>query len=360
MVQGGTTNPTNSDEFIENVVRYISERKDLLEALKSLLQANKFVKSGEIFDESAIKHVSELLIQEQDLLKGTMDIVKEHLEKDNNQLKILLEQVKKVKGMEGKLEALGNQLLAQGVISGAAVTTLTGALAGLLTVGGVTGALIVGGAAFVGFVALVAIAAIGYLIYQNRGEIKEGAIGVGKDVKTLHIEAGKVVKSFVKNIIDKLPTIQARESNFDRLLRELLTGIADDSKLKEGQSVENAKNQNKIVEMLQNQKQKSAIQKLVEDGDIKEFSEKDMERLLQKGLSTHREDMEKPQDKKEPEKKDFSTLMDEFQSAIMKFGNDDIEKVIEKVNKKVQEMRPSPEVKNPSSERVNEEGKGVS
>ncbi len=34
MVQGGTTNPTNSDEFIENVVKYISERKDLLEALK--------------------------------------------------------------------------------------------------------------------------------------------------------------------------------------------------------------------------------------------------------------------------------------------------------------------------------------
>ncbi|WP_265014977.1 hypothetical protein [Wolbachia endosymbiont (group B) of Camptogramma bilineatum] len=48
MVQGGTTNPTNSDEFIENVVKYISERKDLLEALKSLLQANEFVKSGEI------------------------------------------------------------------------------------------------------------------------------------------------------------------------------------------------------------------------------------------------------------------------------------------------------------------------
>ncbi|WP_264377505.1 hypothetical protein [Wolbachia endosymbiont (group B) of Philonthus cognatus] len=125
MVQGGTTNPTNSDEFIENVVKYISERKDLLEALKSLLQANEFVKSGEIFDESSIKDVSELLIKDKDLLKNAIDIVKEYLEKDDNQLKMLLAQVSKVKSMEEKLEALGNQLLAQGVISGAAVTTLT-------------------------------------------------------------------------------------------------------------------------------------------------------------------------------------------------------------------------------------------
>lgn len=197
MLQGGTANPTNSDEFIENVVRYISEKEDLLQELQALLKLNDFEKKGETFNESTIKHVSELLMNDEGLLKGAIDIVKEYLEEDNNQLKTLLEQVNKVKGMEGKLEALGNQLLAQGLISGAAVTTLTGALAGLLTVGGVTGALIGGGAAFVGFMALVAIAAIGYAIYQYRGEIKEGAI-----------EAGKAVKSFVKDVIDKLPTIQ--------------------------------------------------------------------------------------------------------------------------------------------------------
>ncbi len=148
MVQGGTANPTNSDGFIENVVRYISEKEDLLQKLQDQLTLKGFEKKGETFNESTIKHVSQLLVQNPDLLKVTIDIVKDHLEKDDNQLKTLLEQVNKVKGMEKELETLGNQLLAQGLISGAAVTTLTGALAGLLTVGGVTGALIVGGAAF--------------------------------------------------------------------------------------------------------------------------------------------------------------------------------------------------------------------
>jgi hypothetical protein len=47
--------------------------------------------------------------------------------------------------MEGKLEALSDQLLTQGVIGGAAVTALTGALAGTLAIGGVAGALMGGG-----------------------------------------------------------------------------------------------------------------------------------------------------------------------------------------------------------------------
>ncbi|WP_264336420.1 MULTISPECIES: hypothetical protein [unclassified Wolbachia] len=123
MVQGGTINPTNLEAFIENVVRYISGKKDLLEALNSLLQANEFVKSGEIFNESTIKNVSELLIKNTGVFESVMGILKEYLEKDNNQLKTLLEQVNKVEGMEKELETLGNQLLAQGLISGAAVTT---------------------------------------------------------------------------------------------------------------------------------------------------------------------------------------------------------------------------------------------
>ncbi|WP_264375144.1 MULTISPECIES: glycine zipper family protein [unclassified Wolbachia] len=332
MVQGGTTNPTNSDEFIENVVKYISERKDLLEALKSLLQANEFVKSGEIFDESSIKDVSELLIKDKDLLKNAIDIVKEYLEKDDNQLKMLLAQVSKVKGMEEKLEALGNQLLAQGVISGAAVTTLTGALAGTLAIGGVTGALIVGGAAFVGFVALVAIVAIGYAIYQHRGEIKEGAM-----------KAGKEVKSFVKDVIDKLPTIQARENNFEKLISNLMEKNLEADEGKRTM----LSNEIKIIKMLQNQEQKSAIQELVKNGIIQNFSEEKMARLIAKGESTHIED-----------KKELEELMEKFQPAIMAIGID-IEEVEQKVNDKVKTVKPSPEVKNPSSERVSGEEQGV-
>lgn len=326
MVQGGTTNPTNSDEFIENVVRYISGKKDLLQVFETLLQANEFIKEGEIFNESTIKYVSELLIQKQDLLKGTMDIVKEHLEKDDNQLKTLLEQVNKVKGMEKELETLGNQLLAQGLISGAAFTTLTGALAGTLAIGGVTGALIGGGAAFVGFVALVAIVAIGYAIYQNRSEIKEGAI-----------EFGKAVKSFVKDVIDKLPTIQARENNFGKLISNLTEqGLKAND---EGRTI--LDNEVKIIEMLRNQEQKSAIQELVKDGTIKNFLEADMSRLLEKGFSTH-----------ESDEQSLKALMEKFQPAIMAIGNNEIEEVEKKVNEKVAAMKPSFKVKESNSEKV--------
>lgn len=325
MVQGGTANPTNSDGFIENVVKYISKREDLLEALESLLQANEFIKSGEIFNESTIKNVSERLIKDEGLFKGTMDILKEYLEKDNNQLKTLLEQVNKVEGMEKELETLGNQLLAQGLISGAAVTTLTGALAGLLTVGGVTGALIIGGAAFVGFVALFAIAAIGYLIYQNRGEIKEGAI-----------KFGKTVKSFVKDVIDKLPTIQARENNFGKLI----SNLTEQGLRANGEERTILDNKVKIIEMLRNEEQRSAIRKLVKDGDIKEFSKKDMERLLQKGLSTHESDKEALEDS-----------IEELKAAITS-DSKTVEDFIQEVNNKAKGMKPSSKVKESNSEQV--------
>ncbi|WP_265031201.1 glycine zipper family protein [Wolbachia endosymbiont (group A) of Tiphia femorata] len=331
MVQGGATDTGYSEELIENIVRYISGKEDLLQHLETLLKLDNLQKKGEIFDESAIKHVSELLMKDKGLLSCAIDIVKEYLEKNNNELKILLEQVNKVKGMEGKLEALGNQLLIQGVIGGAAVTTLTGTLAGLLTIGGVTGALMGSGIALAGFVALVAIAAIGYAIYQHRGEIKEGAI-----------EAGKAVKSFVKNVIDKLPTIQARENNFDRLYRNLLVGIADNSKLKAEQSVEDAQNEKKIVEMLQNEGQRSAIQELVKNGTIQNFSKDDMSRLLEKGLSTHLDDQ-----------KALEELMEKFQSKIMAIGEGKIEEVEKMVNDKVNQMKsPVPQLDSPSSEQA--------
>ncbi|WP_225538323.1 hypothetical protein [Wolbachia endosymbiont of Mansonella perstans] len=73
-------------------------------------------------------------------------------------------------------------------------------------------ALMGGTLALAGLVALVAIAAIGYVIYQHRGEIKEGAEPLGK-----------AVKSFANNIIDKLPVIQIqnRDKNFYKLYQEL-------------------------------------------------------------------------------------------------------------------------------------------
>lgn len=337
MVQGGAANPTNLDKFIESIVKYISEKEDLLQKLQDLLKLSGFEKKDEIFDTSPINDMSKFLMENKDVFGSVIELILENFEKNKVELKEFVEQGNKVKGMEKELETLGNQLLAQGLISGAAVTTLTGALAGTLAIGGVTGALIVGGAAFVGFVALVAIAAIGYAIYQHRGEIKEGAI-----------EFGKAVKSFVKDVIDKLPTIQARENNFDRLRSELLTGIADNSKLKEGQSVGNAKNQNKIVKMLQNEVQQSAIKKLVEKGVIKNFSKDDMTRLLKKGLSTHLDDQEALDD-----------LIYKFQPEIMAIGNGKIEDVEQKVNEKAQKIEPSPKLDSSSAERVSEEGKGM-
>ncbi len=73
-----------------------------------------------------------------------------------------------------------------------------------------------------------------------------------------------------------------------------------------------------------------------------------MIRFLEKGLSTHEEDMQKLLD-----------LMKNFLHAIMDSGNNKIEKVEKIVGDKVKQMEPNSEVKNPSSERVSEERKGV-
>ncbi|WP_374699657.1 glycine zipper family protein [Wolbachia endosymbiont (group A) of Limnophora tigrina] len=327
MVQGGAANSAIYEKLIESVVQYISGKKDLLQALETLLQANEFIKEGEISNESTIKNMSKFLIERKDVFGSVIGLILEDFEKNKVELEKFSEQVNKVKGMEKELEALGNQLLAQGVISGAAVTTLTGALAGLLTVGGVTGALIVGGAALVGFVALVAIAAIGYAIYQHRGEIKEGAM-----------KAGKEVKSFVKDVIDKLPTIQARENNFGKLISNLMEKNLEAD---EGKKTILNNETIKIIKMLQNQEQLAAIGQLIgeDKADL-------LNNLISKGTSTHEEDMKKLVD-----------FMSEFQPTIMDIGSD-IEEVERKVNDKVKTVKPGPEVKNPSAARVSEEGKG--
>lgn len=187
-------------------------------------------------------------------------------------------------------------------------------------------------------IALVAIGAryIGIGIGKAGEKIKEGAI-----------EAGKAVKSSYKDLIDKLPTVQARENNFSRLRTNVLETIANIS-LKDNEGVDAKKGLDdgkKILEMLQNERQRSAIQELVKNGTIQNFSEDDMSRLLEKGLSTHVADM-----------KALNDLINKFQPAIMAIGNGKIEDVEQKVNEKAQEMKPDSQLGSSSAERVSEEG----
>lgn len=349
MVQGGAVDTGNSKYLAQGIFEIIQENKALQKEAKNFLDKNEDLKN---LDPTKKADIISLLKNEES--KEFLAAVSKKLSEEDKFRK-LAEQVGKNRVMEEKLEALGNQLLAQRLISAAAVTTLTGALAGTLAIGGVAGVLIVGGAALVGFVALVAIAAIGYLIYQNRGEIKKGAIGVGTEVKNLHIEAGKVVTGFVKNIIDKFPTIKAREKNFDKFKNELSVRIMEIFTAQKREGIGEDETQDnlfamlKVVKMLQNEGQRSAIQDLVKNGTIKNFLEANMTRLLEKGLSTHEEDMQKLRD-----------LMKDFLPAIMAIGNNKIEEVEKIVDKRDEKTEPDSKVDSPSPEQVSEEGKGVS
>ncbi|WP_250778268.1 glycine zipper family protein [Wolbachia pipientis] len=259
----------------------------MVEKLQELLKDNEDFKNlNKEFNELSVEDVTNLLKNSEEVL----DNVVKHFTENKKDLEILLEQASKVKDMEGKLETLGNQLLIQGVIGGAAITALTGALAGTLAIGGVAGALMGGGLALAGLVALVAIVAIGYAIYQHRGEIKEGAESLGK-----------AIKSFVKDLIDKLPTVQARENNFGRLHEKLFQSIIYASGSEKEGEAKSARDKAIVIKMLQNEGQRSAIKELIKDGTIQNFSEDEMKRLIEKGLSTH-----------ETDKKALEELMDDF------------------------------------------------
>ncbi|MGL9702720.1 hypothetical protein [Wolbachia endosymbiont of Cimex lectularius] len=170
--------------------------------------------------------------------------------------------------------------------------------------------------------ALVAIVAIGYAIYQSRGETKEGAESLGK-----------AIKSFVKDLIDKLPTVQARENNFAKLKNDLLEQYPKST----GEEQTTLNNKIEIIKMLQSEGQRSAIKELIKDGTIQNFSEDEMKRLIEKGDSTHVEDMKK-----------LKGFMDDFLPKIMAIGEGKIEEVEEKVNEKVKEMKPPSAIDNPS------------
>ncbi|WP_265022104.1 hypothetical protein [Wolbachia endosymbiont (group A) of Icerya purchasi] len=269
MVEGSAVDTGNSEYLTQGVLKIIQESEDLQEKIKSFLDKNKDLKDLDLTKEGSVIFLLSSRKSEEFLAAMSKELSK--IEK----FKKLAEQVGKNRVMENKLEALGNRLLIQGVISGAAFTTLTGALAGTLAIGG---------AALVGFVALVAIAAIGYAIYQHRSEIKENVDKGASKATQGTVEFVKAVKSFVKNIIDKLPTIQARENNFEKLKNDLMKQHYKNANQEEKTTLDNKL---KIVEMLQNEEQRSAIKELVKDGTIQNFLEDDMSRLMNKGLNAN-------------------------------------------------------------------------
>lgn len=175
-------------------------------------------------------------------------------------------------------------------------------------------------------IALVAIGAryVGIGIGKAGEKIKEGAI-----------EAGKAVKSSYKDLIDKLPEVQRRENNFEKLISNLMEKNLEAD---EGERTM-LSNEIKIIKMLQNQEQLAAIGQLI--GEDKAGL---LNNLMSKGTNTHKEDMEKLVD-----------FMSEFQPAIMAIGSD-IKEVEQKVNEKAQEIKPDSQLGSSNAERVSEEG----
>jgi len=175
-------------------------------------------------------------------------------------------------------------------------------------------------------IALVAIGAryVGIGIGKAGEKIKEGAI-----------KAGKAVKSSYKDLIDKLPEVQRRENNFEKLISNLMEKNLEAD---EGERTM-LSNEIKIIKMLQNQEQLAAIGQLI--GEDKAGL---LNNLMSKGTSTHEEDMEKLVD-----------FMSEFQPAIMAIGSD-IKEVEQKVNEKAQEIKPDSQLGSSSAERVSEKG----
>ncbi|MGL9725673.1 MAG: hypothetical protein ACR5KV_03100 [Wolbachia sp.] len=134
-------------------------------------------------------------------------------------------------------------------------------------------------------------------------------------------------------MIDALPTIQARENNFSKLRGSLLRDIIGYDVSKESKTITDTQNKAKVIKMLQNEGQRSTIQELIKDKIIQNFSEDEMKKLIDKGISTHESDM-----------KALDELMKKFLLTIMVISKNDIKEVEEKVNEKVEQMKPSSEV----------------
>ncbi|MEY2393221.1 hypothetical protein [Wolbachia endosymbiont of Tettigetta isshikii] len=150
MLQGGATN-ADSEYLTQGLVELIQGNDSLKEAAKGFLDQTEDLKN---LDLTKAEDVADLLSgnKGEEFLKAISGKLPEE-----EKFKKLAEQIGKDPVMMEKLKTLGNQLLIQGVIGGAAITALTGALADTLAIVGVAGALMGGGLALAGLVALVAV-----------------------------------------------------------------------------------------------------------------------------------------------------------------------------------------------------------
>ncbi|WP_454898893.1 hypothetical protein [Wolbachia pipientis] len=204
---------------------------------------------------------------------------------------------------------------------------------------GIASAVMVLGAAFSPLIVLATLIALVGIGARYAGI---GIVKAGKKIKEGAIDAGKAVKSLSKNLGDKLPEVGPKKDNFSKLYNSLAQEIIGYNMSEEGEKIKNAQSKAKVIGMLQNEGQRSAIQELVKNGTIQNFSEDDMKKLREKGTSTY-----------ESDKEALEELMEKFQSKIMAIGEGKIEEVEKMVNDKVNQMKsPVPQLDSPSSEQA--------
>ncbi|WP_341824093.1 hypothetical protein [Wolbachia endosymbiont (group A) of Udea olivalis] len=204
---------------------------------------------------------------------------------------------------------------------------------------GIASAVMVLGAAFSPLIVLATLIA---LVAIGARYVGIGIVKAGEKIKEGAIDAGKAVKSLSKNLGDKLPEVGPKKDNFSKLYNSLAQEIIGYNMSEEGEKIKNAQSKAKVIGMLQNEGQRSAIQELVKNGTIQNFSEDDMKKLREKGTSTY-----------ESDKEALEELMEKFQSKIMAIGEGKIEEVEKMVNDKVNQMKsPVPQLDSPSSEQA--------
>jgi len=111
----------------------------------------------------------------------------------------------------------------------------------------------------VAFSPLIVLATLIALVAIGARYVGIGIVKAGEKIKEGAIEAGKAVKSSYKDLIDKLPTVQARENNFEKLISNLMEkNLEADERERTMLS-----NEIKTIKMLQNQEQLAAIGQLI-------------------------------------------------------------------------------------------------
>lgn len=187
----------------------------------------------------------------------------------------------------------------------------------------------------VAFSPLIVLATLIALVGIGARYVGIGIGRAGEKIKEGAIEAGKAVKSSYKDLIDRLPEVQRRENNFEKLISNLMEKNLEAD---EGERTM-LSNKIKIIKMLQNQEQLAAIGQLIGEDNTDLLNN-----LMSKGTSTHEEDMEK-----------LVGFMSEFQPKIMAIGSD-IKEVEKMVNDKVNQMKPNSQLGSSSAARVSEGG----